>query len=112
MEHIPTKTITRQTTSFFLVLSYDETQNVITFYYKDFKTTKFTINYLDMAGEAIPGKPSVEVYLRVGDTYTVNTANLTGWVYDHTGPATGARQRNTWSAKAANLPSTSIIRKC
>ena len=72
-----------------LVLSADVTANVLTFEYTNFQTTKFTINYLDMDGVAIPGKPQVQENLRLGDMYVVSTDPLNGWTYDHVTASNG-----------------------
>ena len=53
----------------------DETENVITFEYANYKTTEVTVKYLDMDGNAIPGKPAVHEYLKKGNTYHVDTAD-------------------------------------
>ena len=62
-----------------LVLGADESQNVLTFYYYKFKSTKVTVNYVDMDGNPIDGINPVQRTLKVGETFTLNRAAIPGW---------------------------------
>ena len=57
------------------------TDNVITFEYVPYTTTKITVNYLDMDGETI-GKTDVN-FVEKGDTFTLLNKAPEGFVYHH-----------------------------
>ena len=57
-------------------LGTDEAQNVITFYYT--RGARVNVSYLDMEGDAIPGKSRITTFQEVGETFTVDT-NLPGY---------------------------------
>ena len=63
-----------------LRLGTDTSKNEIIFYYTN--GAKFTVEWLDMEGATIPGKPAQETYHQEGETYHAETA-VTGWVFDH-----------------------------
>lgn len=60
-----------------LVLSSDAEKNVLTFYYSSFKSSKVTVNFVDMNGDPIHGEDT-EI-LKVGKTYTLARTPIAGW---------------------------------
>ena len=64
-----------------LVLSSDESLNVMTFRYADYKTAKVTVNYLDMNGSEI--KPSTTANVAVGDKHVADMPAASGFSFHH-----------------------------
>ncbi len=62
-----------------LILTAQESENVITFKYANYKTEKVTVNYLDMDGDPLMApKVSRE---KVGATYQVKIPSIAGYIY-------------------------------
>ncbi len=88
MKFHPTESIINHT------FSYEDVNNVITFYYLPYETGKVTVNYVDMDGNPIISAPSITKNLQLGDTYTIET-DVEGYVKhrieDSNGHAVGTK---------------------
>ncbi|WP_024866199.1 InlB B-repeat-containing protein [Butyrivibrio sp. FCS014] len=62
------------------IFTYTDTQNVITFYYHDYKMGKIVVNFVDMDGNSIAD--TVEKSMMPGGQYTINTS-LGGYVFNY-----------------------------
>ena len=65
-----------------LVLTADEEQNVLTFYYSSYKNVKVTVNFVDMNGDPIPGITADTQVLKVGKTFTLARTPIAGWEFN------------------------------
>ena len=99
-----------------LVLTSNANENVLTFYYSSFKHTNVTVNFVDMAGNAIHD-PDTKI-MKVGSTYTLSRTPISGWELDkavvgtsYNGDSAGSSYAITDATSAAGLTFTLFYKK-
>ena len=63
-----------------LILAADETKNVIVFYYSPYKSSKITVNFVDMDGNPVHDETTKTV--KAGNTFTLARTPVSGWELD------------------------------
>nr|MCR4827153.1 InlB B-repeat-containing protein [Bacteroidales bacterium] len=93
-----------------LTLSSEIDENVLVFEYNNFRTATLTINFYDMDGNPIAGKPQETAHPRIGDTYYVPD-DLTDWTLDHVIASDGSEDTKYVISDIVNLTIDVYYRK-
>ena len=89
-----------------LTVTSNDSDNVVTFYYTWFATSKVTVNYVDMTGQPIAGAEPVVTYVKSGDTFNVPELTLAGFTRDHSEDANGGRNKASYRIGKSGDPVT------